>query len=62
MTTVVSLRKDGWIGTEKLRGTAPVWENCPARGFCPDVPQGCERCVKESLIETEATINGLSEM
>ncbi len=49
MTTVVSLRKDGWISTEKLRGTATVWEDCPARGFCQDMPQGCGQCVEESV-------------
>lgn len=53
MTTVLSLRKDGWIGTEKI-GDEPVGAECRAcNPNCPDAPQGCEKCVKESLTEDD---------
>lgn len=58
MTTVVSYRKDGWVSVEKI-GDVPVGDECRAcNPDCPDAPQGCEKCVKESLYPEEEGIYG----
>lgn len=46
MTTVVSYRKDGWVETEKIRGTTLPGDECRAcNPDCRGTLQDCEQCV-----------------